>query len=105
MDSVIEEAITIASKGTDHIYVTICSDCMDAAFNPGGPADFNGLFPNELFSALLRLGEHGIAGLDFAEIYPTQDPNCVSSHLASWAIIHALAGSALRKSCQTKILG
>jgi len=105
IDSVIEEAIAIASEGTDHIYVTICSDCMDVAFNPGGPADFNGLFPDELFSALLRLGEHGISGLDFAEIYPTQDPNCVSSHLASWAIIHALVGSAKRKSYQTEIPG
>ena len=98
IDSVVEEAIKIASEGTDHIYVTICSDCVEAAFNPGGPADFNGLSPHELFSALMRLGEHGIAGLDYVEIYPKQDPNSVSSHLASWAIIHFLAGAARRKS-------
>jgi agmatinase len=46
----------------------------------------------------MRLGEHGIAGLDYVEIYPKQDPNSVSSHLASWAIIHFLAGAARRKS-------
>ncbi len=97
MDAVMEEAIGIARKGTCCIYVTICSDCLDAAFNPGGPADFNGLFPGDLFSSLYRLGESGIAGLDFVEIYPLQDTKNVSSHMAAWAIIHALAGTAARK--------
>lgn len=97
METVIEEAIRIARVGTEQVYVTICSDCIDAAFNPGGPADFNGLFAHELFAALYRLGESGIAGLDFVEIYPTQDPNSFSSHLAAWAMIHALAGLAERK--------
>lgn len=97
IDAVIDRAIEIASEKTKYIFVTICSDCVDAAFNPGGPADFNGLFPSELFSALYRLGEFGIAGLDYVEIYPTQDPNSFSSHFASWAIIHALAGMASRK--------
>ena len=97
MDAVMEEAIAIARTGTCCIYVTICSDCIDAAFNPGGPADFNGLFPGDLFHALYKLGESGIAGLDFVEIYPLQDTNNFSAHLAAWAIIHALAGSAMRK--------
>ncbi len=97
MDAVMEEAITVASQNTKHLYVTICSDCIDAAFNPGGPADFNGLFPHELFSALFTLGELGIAGLDYVEVYPNQDPHSFSSHLASWAIIYALAGLASRK--------
>jgi len=97
MDTVIEEAIRVAREGTEQIYVTICSDCIDAAFNPGGPADFNGLFAHELFAALYRLGQCGIAGLDFVEIYPNQDPSSFSSHLAAWAVIHALAGLADRK--------
>ena len=97
MDAVVDEAMSIAGENTKHIFVTVCSDCIDAAYNPGGPADFNGLFPHELFSALYRLGEAGIAGLDYVEIYPTQDPNSFSSHLASWGIIHALAGLAVRK--------
>jgi guanidinopropionase len=97
MDTVIDAAIGIATKGTTRIYVTICSDCVDAAFNPGGPMDFNGLFPNELFSALYKLGESGISGLDFVEIYPLQDPRGSSSHLAAWSIIYTLAGLAARK--------
>jgi agmatinase len=101
IEAVIEDALAVARKGTDHVYVTICSDCVDASVNPGGPADFNGLFAHELFAALYRLGESGIAGLDFVEIYPNQDPAGVSSHLASWAIIHALAGMAERKRSGT----
>lgn len=97
IDAVLREALAAAREGTSRIYVTICSDCIDAAFNPGGPADFNGLFPAELFSALYTLGEEGIAGMDFVEVYPMQDPNGFSSHLAAWSIIHGLAGMAARK--------
>lgn len=97
IEAVIDDALMLAHKGTDYVYVSICSDCIDAAFNPGGPADFNGLFPYELFSALFRLGESGIIGLDYVEVYPNQDPNSFSSHLSVWAIIHALAGLASRK--------
>ena len=97
IQEVINEAIEIASKNTTHIYVTICSDCVDASFNPGGPADFNGLFSYELFTALYTLGEFGIAGLDYVEVYPNQDPHSFSSHLASWAVIYALAGMASKR--------
>lgn len=105
MDTIIDEAINIALEKTRYIFVTICSDCIDAGFNPGGPADFNGLFPHELFSALYRIGESGIAGLDYVEVYPNQDPQSLSSHLASWAIIHALVGLASRRSKNQTLIG
>lgn len=95
--AVIDEALDIIQTDTKHIYVTICSDIIDAAFNPGGPADFNGLFPHELFYALYSLGEAGISGLDYVEVYPIQDPQSLSSHLAAWAMIYALAGLASKK--------
>lgn len=100
MDSIIDEAIDISKTKTKYVFVTICSDCIDAAFNPGGPADFNGLFPHELLPALYKLGESGIAGLDYVEVYPNQDPQSFSSHLASWAIIYVLVGMASRKKEQ-----
>ena len=103
IEAAVREALSVAGEKTQSIYVTICSDCIDAAFNPGGPADFDGLFPHELFTALHTIAEAGIAGLDYVEVYPTQDPQCFSSHLASWAIIHALVGVALnRKSREVK---
>lgn len=100
MEAVMEDALRVAQEQTSQMYVTICSDCIDAAFNPGGPADFNGLFAHELFGSLYRLGQCGIAGIDFVEVYPNQDPSSFSSHLAAWAIIHALAGMADRKRAE-----
>jgi guanidinopropionase len=97
IESVITEAVQIAKYNTQYLYVTICSDILDAACNPGGPADFNGLLPHELFHSLFTLGESGIDGLDYVEVYPLQDPNSFSSHLAAWALIYALAGMASRK--------
>jgi agmatinase len=97
IDAIIDDAITIAHTKTKKVFVTICSDCIDAGFNPGGPADFNGLFPHELLSSLYKIGQSGVSGMDYVEIYPTQDPNGFSSHLAAWGIIYLLVGIASRK--------
>jgi guanidinopropionase len=97
IDAIIDDAINIAQQNTKYVFVTICSDCIDAGFNPGGPADFNGLFPYELLPSLFRIGKAGIAGLDYVEVYPNQDPQGFSSHLAAWAMIYALAGMAAKK--------
>jgi guanidinopropionase len=94
IEKIVQSAMNIAYTGTRAVYVTICSDVIDAAYNPGGPADFDGLNPHELFYALHHLGQKGIKGLDFVEVYPLQDVNGFSSHLAVWAIIHALVGMA-----------
>jgi agmatinase len=93
----VESAIDIAYKGTKAVYVTICSDTIEAAYNPGGPADFDGLTPHELFYALNCIGRRGINGIDFVEVYPLSDLNNFSAHLASWSIIHALVGLAMGK--------
>ena len=96
IEEVINRAISTAYDGTKAVYVTICSDVVDVGFNPGGAIDFDGLTPHELFYALHQLGKEGISGLDFVEVYPLQDPCGYSSHLAAWAMIHALVGMALK---------
>ncbi len=102
MDAVVADALAIAHEKTKHVFVTVCSDCIDAGFNPGGPADFNGLLPYELLPALYRIGQAGISGLDYVEIYPGQDPNSFSSHLVSWAVIYLLAGMASERKNSPK---
>jgi len=97
IDVCINKALEIAKKNTKYLFVTICSDIIDAAFNPGGPPDFNGLFPHELFKALYKFGESGLSGLDFVEIYPLNDPKSFSSHLAVYTMINALVGMASKK--------
>ena len=91
-------AYETASHGTAGVYVTICSDVLDAAFNPGGPTDPDGLTTHELYEALHYLGAQGrILGFDMVEVYPPADPNHVSSHVAVWALLHLLAGVAERR--------
>ncbi len=93
----IKKAIEIASDGTDAIYVTVCSDILDVANNPGGPADPCGLTTFELSLALYECGKAKCEGFDFVEIYSPQDPNNVSGHVATWMAIYLLAGVTQRK--------
>jgi agmatinase len=88
----VNRALEVAKAGTDAVYVTVCSDVLDAAFNPGGPIDFNGLTPFELSLILHKLACAGIDGFDIAEIYPPSDPASVSSHAAVWMSLYVMSG-------------
>lgn len=81
-----------ASEGTEVVYLSVCSDVLDFAFNPGGPVDGNGLSSYELLTLIYEFTKRGIAGMDFVEVYPQQDPTDVSSHFASMISLYALAG-------------
>lgn len=98
IDDVVADAYRVAAEGTEGVYVTVCSDVLDAAFNPGGPADANGLTSYELFRALHYLGQQeNVVGFDLVEVYPPGDPNGVASHTAVWALLHLLVGMAERR--------
>jgi len=87
-----QKAIKIARQNTNGIYVTVCSDVLDVAFNPGGPPDLCGLSSTELAWLLYRLGAGEVRGFDYVEVYPTTDVNDVSSHAAVWMTIYLLSG-------------
>lgn len=81
-----------ASEGVDAVYLSVCSDVLDFAFNPGGPVDGNGLTSYELLTLIYEFTKRGIVGMDFVEVYPQQDPTDVSSHFASTVALYAFAG-------------
>lgn len=81
-----------ASKDVDVVYLTICSDVLDFAFNPGGPVDGNGLTSYELLTMIYEFGKLGLIGMDFVEVYPMQDANQNSAHFVSTAVLYVLAG-------------
>ncbi|WP_059104246.1 agmatinase family protein [Shouchella shacheensis] len=87
-----------ASKHVDVLYLSICSDVLDVAFNPGGPVDTNGLTPYELLTMVHECTSRGVVGMDFVEVYPQQDPSDVSSHFASTLVLYALAGLAKHRA-------
>ena len=87
----LERALQIASDGTDGYYVTVCSDILDHAFNPGGAIDFGGLSSGEMFDTLYTLGQGKMLGLDLVEVYPRSDLHETSVHMLVWLAIYALA--------------
>ncbi|TMW73988.1 agmatinase family protein [Alteribacter natronophilus] len=91
------EVYDIAAKETDAVYLSICSDVLDHAYNPGGPADGNGLTSYELLTIVHEAAKRGVCGMDFVEVYPQQDQTDFSSHFASWVILYGLAGEAVRR--------
>ncbi len=86
------KAYDLAAKNTDAVYLSICSDVLDHAFNPGGPVDANGLTSFELLTIVNEVCKQGVVGMDFVEVYPQQDCNNFSSHFASTLVLYALAG-------------
>jgi agmatinase len=92
-----KRAYEIASEGTEAVYLSICSDVLDFAFNPGGPVDGNGLTSYELVELVHEFCKLGIRGMDFVEVYPQQDLNDNSSHFVSTVILYALAGNILKE--------
>ncbi|MGQ5178283.1 agmatinase family protein [Bacillus halotolerans] len=87
-----KSAFSLASDGTEAVYLSICSDILDCAFNPGGPPDVNGLSTNELLNLIYEITQLGVVGMDFVEVYPQQDANHFSSHLCTTLVLYALAG-------------
>jgi len=97
LDELAEKVYTMASKGTEAVYLSICSDVLDFAFNPGGPVDGNGLTSFELLELVHAFAKMGVRGMDYVEVYPQQDTNDNSSHFVSYAVLYALAGNILRE--------
>ncbi|SDN46730.1 agmatinase family protein [Alkalicoccus daliensis] len=95
--AIAREAYASASEGTDVVYLSICSDVLDHAFNPGGPVDGNGLNSFELLEIVHEVCKLGVVGMDFVEVYPQQDTTDFSSHFASFIALYALAGEAVRR--------
>lgn len=90
----IQKALEIASRDTELLYVTICSDCLDAAFMPQGPQDMGGLTSFELLMMVHECGKAGAGGFDFVEIYPESGSLQTASHVGCWLALYYLNGLA-----------
>ena len=96
IDAGIQRAIEIAGRGTKALYVTVCSDVLDAAYNPGGPPDMCGVSSYELSEMLYACGLAGAKGFDYMEVYPPCDHHDNSSNCACWMTIFIMQGMAQR---------
>lgn len=83
-----------AAQDVDVVYLSICSDVLDFAYNPGGPVDGNGLTSYELLTLIHEFGKLGLVGMDYVEVYPMMNQNQQSAHFVSYAVLYVLAGHA-----------
>jgi formiminoglutamase len=94
MAPLLEEAIAIAGRDTDAIYVTFDIDCFDQAHAPGTGASLpGGVTPWQAYDALFRLGsDPRVKGFDLVEVDPSRDLHDITARLATKLILTFLAG-------------
>jgi formiminoglutamase len=99
MAPLLEEALAIAGRGTEAIYVTFDIDCFDQAFAPGTGASLpGGLTPWQAFDAVFALGQDPrVAGFDLVEVDPSRDLFDITARLATKLLLTLLAGYKVRR--------
>ncbi len=92
IEACIDEAISHATTGVDHVYLTVDIDILDPAFAPGtGTPEPGGLTSTQLLSAMDRLGQcEAICAMDLMEVAPRLDPTKATQRVAANAIVRFL---------------
>lgn len=100
IDEVVRQAIEIAGRGTDAIYVTVDIDVLELGYAPGtASATPEGLHPMDLFEALFVLGKTAkVAAIDFVELDPFRDVAQITTRTFASAMLTFLAGLFLRRN-------
>ncbi len=100
MSSILQQAMAIAGKGTDAVYVSFDMDVLDQSFVPGVPAPSpGGLAVWDAIEALEWLGmQDNVVMLDIVCADPTKDVRDLTSRVAANLLLSFVTGIALRKS-------
>ncbi|MGM8365735.1 agmatinase [Virgibacillus sp. W0181] len=99
IEKIIEEAIKIASKDTDGIYISIDMDCLDSSHSPGTVAPTpGGMTTREMILAIERLGKEDVIGLDVVEFAPPYDHPDITAISAVRFVVDFLGSIASRKN-------
>ncbi|MBO8142137.1 MAG: agmatinase [Firmicutes bacterium] len=81
----------VAAVGDGPVYLTVDIDVVDPGFAPGtGTPEPGGISPAELFSALYRLRDLRIVGMDVVEVCPPQDAGDITAMLAAKLVREAI---------------
>ena len=90
---VMQEAMDVASDGTDAVYVSVDIDVIDGSESPGtGGPPINGIRAEEFLDAMDMLSRYKeMASIDFCEVSPELDHTGRTVMLASRGIVSVLA--------------
>ena len=88
---VMTEALALAGRGTNALYVSFDTDGIDAAYAPGtsGPEP-GGLTAREILTAARMIGRHGLTMFDIVEYCPAYDPSGITGKLCCYIIFNVL---------------
>ena len=100
LDACLGEAISLASNGTDGVYLSVDVDVVDPGMAPGtGTPEPGGLTTRQLLDAVRRIAlETNLVGMDVVEVAPPYDgPGEVTAFMANRVVLEALSGIARRR--------
>ncbi len=99
IDDVTQEALEIAGKGTDGIYMSLDIDVMEPGLVPSQKApEFWGMTTDEIMRSFQVLSREKLAGFDICEYTPDYDVNGMGAQFCARMIVEILGGQAVRKS-------
>lgn len=96
IEKVVNQALEIATRGTQGFYLSIDMDSLEGAYTPGtcAPTPF-GITARELISVLPKFGLNDkLIAFDVVEIAPQYDPSGVTAMTATYFIVELLATKA-----------
>jgi formimidoylglutamase len=98
-ESVIDDAISEALDGPDHIYLSIDIDVLDPGMAPGtGTPEPGGMLTRELLRAIRRIvGKVSLAGMDVVEVSPPYDHAEITAAAAHRCVLEAVSALAAKK--------
>lgn len=102
---VTKQAIEIASRGTEGIYVSLDYDVMDPSSAPAQKyPDPNGLSSREMITSLKMISKYPVLGFDLCCLSPKYDYNGLGAQVAARCMIEVMGGIGMRKKAmvQTK---
>jgi len=96
VQSVVDQALAVATNGTDGFYLSIDMDVLEAAFVPGAEAFTPfGLTVRELWSMLPKIGSNeNLIAFDVVEVSPRIDNSELTAMTAAGIIVELLAARA-----------
>lgn len=95
---VMDEAVAIASEGTDGMYSSLDIDVMDPSQVIAQKApEFWGMTIDEIFHAIRRVSREKLIGFDINEYSPDYDFNGMGAQFCARIVAEVLGGLALRR--------
>lgn len=97
IEQVCQRALSIASDGTESIYLSVDVDVLDGAYAWGtcGP-EIGGMTGRELVRGLEIIGAAPLSAMDCVEVAPFLDPSGYTARVAARVVIDVLALQAMR---------